>query len=199
MQTEYFVIESAPNNRHPLLQWDELVWGFGRPEPVSVAHPVRLRLGKPIPRDPEMVDHHSLPQPVFSTRIAEVLEPLDLFGVQLVPADVKVKECDVRRYWVLHVYNEISCVDRQRSVLSIDDDDGRVLGIDSLVLDERVLERIPQEQRLLFVLEESISTCVFHRSVVERILALTPPPEGVRFIRVDRWNDSAGFQADAVP
>ena len=66
-----------------------------------------------------------------------------------------------------------------------------VLGIDALVLDERVLQDIPLERRLVFVLAESTSTYVFHHSVVEHVLA--PKPEGLRFIRVDRWNDASGF------
>jgi hypothetical protein len=33
----------------------------------------------------------------------------------------------------------------------------------------------------------------------ERVLALTPPPEGIWFVPVDRWSDSAGFQAAATP
>ena len=199
MQTEYFVIEAEANNSHPLLQWDEMLLGFSRPEPVAVAHPVRLRLGSPVPRHPVMVDHHTLPQPVFSTRVMEALEPVGLYGVQLVPADVKVDGDDVRRYWVLHVFNRIRCVDRERSVCTFFPRQDVVLSMERLVLDERVLGEIPLEQRLLFVPTESTSTYVFHRSLVERVLALTPPPEGLRFIRVDRWNDSAGFQADAAP
>jgi hypothetical protein len=198
MQTDYFVIESAPNNNHPLLQWDELVWGFGRPEPVTISNPVRLRLGSPVPRNPVMVDHHSLPQPVFSARVVEVLAPLGLYGVQLVPADVTVKPGDVRRYWVLHVFNEIHCLDRQRSVCTFFPGREVVLSVERLVLDERVLEGIPLERRLLFVLAESTSTYVFHRSLVERLLALTPPPEGIWFVRADKWSDSAGFQVDAA-
>jgi hypothetical protein len=193
VQTDYFVIESAPNNSHPLLQWDENGGRFCKGKHVVVTEPVRLRLGKPVPRDPVMVDHHSLPQPVFSTRVKEVLEPLGLHGVQLVPADVKVKPDDVRRYWLLHVFNEIHCLDRQRSSCTFYSD-GDVLSINRLVLDERALQEIPLEQRLLFVLAESTSTYVFHHTLVDRILALTPPPEGLRFFRVDRWNDSAGFQ-----
>jgi hypothetical protein len=193
MQSDYYVIECAPNNNHPLLDMDEVV-GLGRPEPLIISQPLQLRLGSPVPRNPVMVDHHALPQPVFSVRIVDVLEPLDLYGVQFVPADVKVTADDVRRYWVLHVYNEIPCADRQRSMLSIDEDDGMVLGIDALVLDEHVLQGIPLERRLLFVLAESTSTYVFHRSLVERVLALTPPPEGLRFIPVPDWNDSAGFR-----
>ncbi|WP_255207832.1 MULTISPECIES: hypothetical protein [unclassified Myxococcus] len=40
---------------------------------------------------------------------------------------------------------------------------------------------------------------MFHRSLVERLLALMPPSEGIRFVRVDKWNDSAGFQVEAAP
>ncbi len=196
MQSDYYVIESATDGNHPLLDMDDVV-GLGRAEPLVVEQPLQLRLGLPVPHSPVMVDHHSLPQPVFSARIAQALEPMELYGVQLLPAAVKVKSDDVRRYWVLHVYNEIACVDRQRSMLSIDEEDGMVLGIEALVLEERVLEDIPLERRLLFVLAESTSTYVFHRSVVERVLALAPPVEGLRFIRVDMWNDSAGFQTSA--
>ena len=193
MQTDYFVIESAANSAHPLLQWDEEALEFRRPEPVVRSEPVRLVLGSPVPRNPMMVDHHSLPQPVFSARIKEALEPLGLHGVQFVPADVKVTPADVRRYWVLHVYNEIRCLDRQQSVCSFYSD-GDVLSIEKLVLDERVLGELPLERRRLFVLAETLSTYVVHHSLVERLLGLTPPPEGIRVVRVDRWNDSAGFQ-----
>jgi len=199
MQTEYFVIESAPNNNHPLLTMDEEVVGLGRPEPLVFSGPLQLRLGAPVPRAPVMVDHHSLPQPVFSARIVEALEPLGLYGVQFVPADVTVKQGAVLRYWVLHVFNEFQCLDRQRSIYEFFPGHEVALSLDKLVLDERVLQEVPLERRLLFVLAESTATYVFHRSVVERVLALTPPPEGLRFIRVDRWNDSAGFQADAAP
>lgn len=193
MQTDYFVIECAGSSSYPLLQWDQLTPDdYGRGTAVAVTEPVRLRLSKPVPRNPIMVDHHSLPEPVFSTRIRDVLEPLGLHGVQFIPADVKVKDGDVRRYWLMHVYNEIPCIDRQRSDLSIDEDDGGVLGIDRLVLDERVLTEIPLEQRLVFVLAESTATYLCYRSIADRVRALQP--EGVRFIPVASWNDSAGFK-----
>jgi hypothetical protein len=140
-----------------------------------------------------MVDHHSLPKPVLSLRLKNVLESLRLFRVQLVPADVRVNDT-VLHYWLLHVHNEIACVDRTRSVMSIDDEDGGILGIDSLALDERVLAEIPLEERLVFLLAEAPSVCVVHRSVVDQVMALTPEPEGLCFIPANAWNDSAGFR-----
>lgn len=192
MQTDYFVIMRAGPSSYPLLEWDELRLGFARPAPVNITTPIKLRLGAPVPRAPVMVDYHSLPTPVVSERIKDVLEPLDLFGLQLVPADVKVKPDDVRRYWLLHVFNRIGCIDRQRSVCKFYSE-GDALSINKLVLDEEVLQEIPLERRNVFRLAEATSTHIFHESVVERVLALQP--EGVRFIRVDQWSDSAGFKS----
>lgn len=192
MQTEYFVIMRAGPSSYPLLDWDELGLDFLRPAPVDATRPVQLKLGSPVPRNPVMVDYHSLPDPVVSERVKAVLEGLALHGVQFVPADVKVAPTDVRRYWLLHVFNWIACIDRQRSALSFYSD-GDVLGIDKLVLDEAVLGEFPLERRKVFALAESPATHLFHESVVERVLALQP--EGVRFLRVDQWNDSAGFRA----
>ncbi|WP_164021426.1 imm11 family protein [Pyxidicoccus trucidator] len=192
MQSEYFIIERAASNSHPLLGWAQSGSAFYKGKPVTVTEPIRLRLNEPIPAVPVMVDHHSLPDPVFSTRLRDVLEPLQLHRVQLVPADVRVKEDDVRRYWLLHVFNEIACLDRQRSVFD-SYSDGDVADIEKLVLHEETLRELPLEKRLVFILAEVTSMCLFHRSVVDRVLSLSPPAEGVRFIPVEAWNDSAGF------
>lgn len=192
MQSEYFVIESAASNDHPMLSWDEYISTFGGPKPFKpLGRPIKLRLGKPIPKNPVMVDHHELPSPVFSARLKDALEPLELHGVQFILADVTVKPGDVRPYWLMHVYNWIECMDRQLSRFKLSPY-GIALSLPRLVLDEKVLQEIPLERRQVFRLKESTSTHVFHQSVVEKVLALQP--EGLRFIRVDKWSDSAAFQ-----
>lgn len=85
MQSEYFVIESAASNDHPMMEWDEYLATFGGPRPFKpLGRPIKLRLGKPIPKNPVMVDHHELPSPVFSARLKDALEPLELHGVQFI-------------------------------------------------------------------------------------------------------------------
>jgi hypothetical protein len=93
-----------------------------------------------------MVDYYSLPRPVVAPRIRDALELLGLDGVQWVPADVSVRPGDVRRYWLLHVYRELACIDREHSQLDVDEDDGAVLGIEKLVLDEQTLQEVPLER-----------------------------------------------------
>lgn len=192
MQRDYFVLERSGPSTYPLLRWDQSGSLFRKGKPVALSEPVRLALSEPVPPEPVMVDHHSLPQPVVSARVKDVLEPLDLHGLQLVPADVRVGG-EVLRYWLLHLWRRIPCVDRTRSRLSLDEEDGDVLGIDKLVLDEDVLGELPLAERLAFRLAEQV-VHIFHGSVVDRVMTLTPPPEGLRFVSVSQWNDSAGFQ-----
>ncbi|MCP3139843.1 imm11 family protein [Pyxidicoccus xibeiensis] len=191
MQREYFVLLRARSQQHPLLSWDQDYLAFLGGEPVKVLEPVKLKLGEPIPPKPVMVDHHSLPLPVVSSRLKEALEAARLPGVQFVPADIPVGDA-VLRYWLVHMWRRITCVDRERSVLTLYPD-GDILDIRRLVLDEQVLREIPLQERLAFRLEEDI-VHLFHGSVVERVMSLTPPPEGLRFVPVPEWNDSAGFQ-----
>ncbi len=188
MQSDYFVLERGGPSSYPLLDWDQSGSAFFKSRPVNVTEPIRLRLGAPVPRNPVMVDHHSLPEPVLSTRLKEALEPLELYGVQLVPADVRVKS-EVLRYWLLHVFNEIDCLDKQRSACTFYSS-GWVLSINKLVLDEAVLREIPLEERLVFLLEHMVY--LVHRTVMEHLMALKP--EGIRFIPASAWNDSAGFR-----
>jgi hypothetical protein len=91
------------------------------------------------------------------------------------------------------MWQRLACVDRERSVIESSDSGLMVLGIDRLVLDEKLLREVPLQERLAFRLEEA-TVHLFHRSVVDRVMSLTPPPEGLRFIPVPDWNDSAGFR-----
>lgn len=192
MQRDYFILLRARSQQHPLLAWDQSYRAFLKARPVDVLEPVKLKLGEPVPPRPVMVDHHSLPSPVVSSRVKEVLEAAQLQGVQLVPADIRAGD-EVLRYWLVHMWRRLACVDREHSALTLDPADGDVLGIDKLVLEENVLREIPLKERLAFRLEEAV-VHVFHRDVVDRVMSLTPQPEGLRFIPVQDWNDSAGFR-----
>jgi hypothetical protein len=192
---EYFVVGRAGSNRYPLLEWEEDGSRYSRMEPVTDGQPIQLRLGSPVPANPLMVDYHSLPRPVVSQRVRDVLAAMPLESAQLVPANVRVRGDDVRRYYMVHVYQRIAAVDRESSVLDVSAR-GRVVGIRRLVLDMENIEQVPLENRLVFRLAESVSVHLFHESVVSAVLALQP--EGVRFTPANDWGDSAGFKTAAA-
>ena len=189
---EYYVIERGGSNDYPLLEWDQKCGIFRKQKPVTVTEPIKLRLGAPVPEKPEMVDYHSLPEPVVGERVRSLLEPMNIYGTQLIPAHIPVED-KIYSYWLLHVYHRIACVDREKSVLEIDEDDGDILDIEQLVLDEKILKEIPLEERLIFVLKESTSTYLFHQSIKEAVMALIPPPQGLQFFRADQWGSSSVF------
>jgi hypothetical protein len=192
----YYVVGRAGSNRYPLLEWEENGSRYSRMQPVNDGKTVQLRLGSPVPASPVMVDYHSLPRPVVSQRLRDVLAAQPLVGVQLVPADVRVRGDDVRRYYLVHVYQRIAAINRERSVLDIGVLE-KVLGIQHLVLDMEKIAQVPLEQRLVFRLWESPSVHLFHESVVNAVLALQP--EGIRFTPADGWSDSVGFRGAAAP
>jgi hypothetical protein len=193
LQRDYFVLCRGGPNTYPLLGWDQSASAYRKGRPVPILERVKLRLGEPVPPRPVMVDYHSLPEPVVSTRVKDALESLGLEGAQFVPADVRVGET-VLPYWLLHVHARLRCMDRERSVFRTSSSGLLMLSLKKLVLDETVLAETPLSARRIFVLAESTSVNLVHRSVAERVLALTPRPEGLRFIPVEEWSDSAGFQ-----
>ena len=192
MQRDYFVLQRALSQVHPLLAWNQSASAFRKGRPVDVDEPVKLRLGDPVPPRLVMADHHSLPSPVVSARLRDVLEAADLRGVQLVPADVQVGDSELR-YWLVHMWRTLRCVDRERSVFEDSDSGLFMVSLDRLVLDERVLRDVPLEERRAFRLAES-TVHIFHRDVVARVQAMVPAPEGLRFVPVEEWGDASRFQ-----
>ena len=96
MQADYFVIGRARSRHHPLLAWDQSSLAFRKATPVAITEPIRLTLGEPLPLQPVMVDHHSLPQPVVSPRLKNVLEPIKLHNIQFIPTNIQIKNLILR-------------------------------------------------------------------------------------------------------
>lgn len=91
---------------------------YGLGKPVVSSDPVNMRLGEPISRSFEWADYHEAPGPVISPRIASVLAPLDIYGVDFVLAKVRDTtnpSATHHDYWFMHVWNHIYCLDRASS------------------------------------------------------------------------------------
>ncbi len=195
LQAEYYVIERENNDNYPLFSWDQKRGEFSMGKPVEYKDPVKLKLGEPISPNFEWADYHSLPKPVISKQIADVLAPLNIYGIQLVPAEVRNPKggpfADVKNYYFLHVWNRIHCLDKEQSELDLDEDDGRIWEIEKLVLDEKTLGMFELRKRLVFELTEKTSVTLFHQSIKEVIMAINP--KGFRFIKATEWYSDIGF------
>ena len=170
---------------------------FFEEEAIDDQTVVPLKFSDPVPRKPQLADVHAMASNrVISTRIKEILESFSLKNVQFVPATVEDKNGnEIEGYYIPHIYNLIRCVDTQKSEYRDKSRNANipVYDIKKLVLDNEVLDQIPLEDRLVFALEEQGLKRLYHRSVVEKILALKP--DGVAFYQLSTYDPKKPFQA----
>lgn len=161
---------------------------------------IPLKFSNPIPPKPELTDIHSMASNrVFSLRVKEALESLHLKNVQFVPATVEDEQGNITGgYYIPHIYNLIRCVDTEKSIYEDDteDDDFPNYDVEKLVLDNAVLDAIPLQERLVFAPEEAILKRVYHRSVVDKVMALKP--DGAAFYQLSTFDERQPFIISAL-
>ena len=188
---EYYRMTRKNDNTIPLLDQDTgCPIYLSKKVPIEKPELMLFRFGKPVPKNPKMADYHSSPDSIISKRIADILAPMNIEGIQLIPALIKGKNDELfTEYYALHIYNRIKCVDPQKSDCTIKTfmlDD-----VKKIVLDKNILADIPLEKRLIFRLKEDSSYQLCHFSIVEKIMSARP--EGVRFTNIEEWSEGSFF------
>ena len=188
---EYYRIHRKADNSVPLLAEDT-----GTPlylyESAQIKDPELLlfKLGKPVPKKPKMADYLSSPDSIISRKIFDILSPLNIEGIQLLPARITGKNNELfSDYWAIHIYNSVQCVDPNLSDCVIKK--FGLANVKKLVLDKKNLSAIPLKKRLIFRLKEDVAYQLFHVSIVEVIQAVKP--EGVGFTNIENWNEGSFF------
>lgn len=163
-------------------------------ETVKVEDPpvVNLHMRRPVPKKLPYSDLLTCPKLVFSEKLSTLISSFNISGIQLIPAELmklgKVYNGTDVRYFVLHAYRKIMCLDKEAS-----DAEFRmgILDVKKLVLDKKALKDIPLEDRLLFTLEEDVTYQMFHKSLVDKILEIDPI--NVRFVRLEDITSGTRF------
>lgn len=186
-EIEYYIIDRENNNSYPLLLENQ-----GSPVYTTERNYIedtlemQFCMGDPIPKKPRIVDYHSTPYSVISRKIYDVLEPMKIRGLQLIPATIiGINNELIKDYWYVHIYNNYPVLDRENSIYRWSEIRQVANFIEKLVLDTQKLKEIPMENRLVFRLQERRTFQLFHQSIVDAILSVNP--EGVRFINVKDW------------
>lgn len=196
LQNQYYILERANNDSYPLFAWNQKssLIRKNTTRPVTVEAPVELKLGNPIPSSPQFVDYHTSPDPIISPKLAEVFRSADPYGVQLIPAtvtDPRHPFAESLDYWLMHVWNRISCLDMDESEVERFDS-GRIFAIDRLVLSESVLGAFDEHKRQVFYLTEKPSVLIVHEAIKE--LMESCQALGCRFFKVSEWNSDSSFE-----
>jgi hypothetical protein len=189
---EYYLIARENNDQYPLLVEDSNCPPYTlEREAINNPRPMEYRFGKPTPRKPKMVDYHSAVNSVISKKLYDVLAPMNIKGVQLIPALINGNNNEIYDdYWYVHIYNYFPALDREKSNCRWDSM-GVAYQMRKIVLNEEYLKTIPLEERLVFFLSENRVKQFFHKSVVDAIMDTNP--EGLRFHNVREWQEGLQF------
>lgn len=188
---DYFVLTFDP-------QYAPLCWDLS-PEPgrepgdassewesVLFQPQLPLRMADTAPELLGLGDFHLSNTPVVSRRVVELLQPLNIPGLEFFPARIRLPDNSFDdTYSALYLDREIECLDEEFCQFQTDPHQQSVL-LERMALNARVLESIELPERLAFRPKESGREYLFHAALVE---ALSHQPlRGARFVPVQDWS-----------
>jgi hypothetical protein len=137
-----------------------------------------------------MADFLYAPKDILSKRIAAAMQEMNMEGVQFLPTRLTMPKGEIIEDYicVLVDNNTYVALDKEKSVYTKDDDDDEDMvfyTVEKVVLDRKVLAKIPLSKSLAFRLKESPGDYLYHESVIEKIQALNPT--GVFFVDVEEY------------
>ena len=191
---DYYVIDRKGDKAYPLVGPHEdsehtlLYIGDNfsefREKSIPNPKPVEFVFCDPIPRKPVIGDYFSDPESIISKKIADEMKPMNIKGIQLIPATVESNKGNVYEdfFWI-YIHHYIEAMDKDKTNFELSK--YGLYRFDSFTLDEKILTEIPLEERLIFKLKEKSSIKLYHCSVVDIIMSTNP--EGVMFTKVEDW------------
>jgi len=126
-------------------------------------------------------------------RVFDDVQLLEIDNLQFFPA-VYIDDDDHwhEQYMLLNIYGKLDCIDFDKSEIYDDDDDDDDLIIeeksfvDKFYLSEKVLDKIPEENRLIFTIDKSVMPHTFVHQKIKDIFDKNNV-SGVKFIRVSDY------------
>jgi hypothetical protein len=151
---------------------------------------MHLSLNSPIPSKPVMADFLDGAKVFVSKRIAKVMQEMNTEGVQFIPTKLTMPKGEIIEDYicVLVDNNTYKAMDEEKSVYTKDDDDDEDMvfyTVEKVVLDCKVLSKIPLNKRLRFRLKETPGDYLFHETVIKKIQTLNPT--GVFFVDIEEY------------
>ena len=132
---------------------------------------------------------------IVNDAIREEMIKYDFQGMQLYPAVfIDTDDSWDESYWYLNIWQDLDCWDREKSVYDPieedwDEDDTMV---DQYFLDAAVLDKIPEENRLLFKMGGETHSYIFMHKTLVKFLQQNEHT-GIRFFKVSEFTDGDQF------
>jgi hypothetical protein len=133
----------------------------------------------PVVRKSVMADYLRSTKDIFSKRVADVMQAMNMEGVHFYPTEVDDTKGTVYDGYVCVVVdgNTYKLLDLENSDYDVDDEidkDNPICQVRKIVIDREKLNEIPLNKRLGMRLREYPGRYLYHQSVVDAVMALEP-------------------------
>ena len=163
---DYYVIASKNDETYPLI----METGY-EPDDINPKL-IKIAFNDPPFRNPVMADYLQGSDCFFTAKIADILKNLNLDYIKLIETKWVGKQKNIaEKYWCLNVDNVIAAMDKEKSEYEYE---FRIYSIFEFISDREAMQEISLEKRLVFRLKEALSSVVFHKTVVDLIMAKNP-------------------------
>ncbi len=198
INADYFVLSSDFAAVHPILEEDYDLTTLLKKDIMltdeETERQIVLNVARPYPKKIEICDYHSSPNPVISTKVVTALCSLKtIYGIQLLPCTIVDHESnEYQNYYLMHIYNQIECIDYKRSEFKVNEKTGSKT-IQKIRLNNVSLNKISITNRLVFRPEGAKHLKIFHKSVVEAIQRAEVV--GLKFYTMKDYYDGVQFDS----
>lgn len=137
-------------------------------------------------------DYHDTGDDLVSEKFKQVIETFNPQHVDFYQADIINGDQVWSEHYFMHIWNVYRAMHQGRSKIDgtyVDDD----FILESFSLNEELLDKIPLQERLIFVLDEK-PQFLFHETVVAALKAANL--SGLGFKKVNDWGISSAFDDD---
>lgn len=171
---EYYYIRRKDDQAYPLIS----ITGRDNEESPTF---MNLEFNDPIPRNPVMADYLNGSEIFFRKKVADKIKELDIDEIKLVATELTDPKGTIHDdYFCLLTENYIEAMDQEKSDFTYQ---FGIYSVKKYCFDRDVLVELPLKDRLIFLPEESPEKMLFHRSVVDAIMALNPT--GMEFVNME--------------
>ncbi|WP_419812391.1 imm11 family protein [Bacterioplanoides sp.] len=177
------------------LEWVNNKYRIGNFDKYKKLDPPKSILNLEIESDddrnpPVMGDFASVIHHVWSQRARDIIMELASYRIQMFPAKITKGDHVFEHYYFMNCFDEIPAMHKDRSDYSLSRS-GLTYFIESLSLDENVLDQIPEDQRMIFALEEKAAYYLYHEKVVNALKDISAT--GFSFVKVKDWIIGSAF------
>lgn len=127
---------------------------------------------------------------VFSKKVRDALEKhMPINCLQLVQASIEKGE--YMDFFIANVYQDLYTFDRTQCEFGDVNEGDDWEDITKIVLDKKLLSKIPLEDRLVYRSKEDSQFKLYHESIVNIIKSVNPV--GMAFLNIEEWNEGSLF------